>query len=126
MNGEILRLEIGIRRSHSNSSPARTPLQAGDGRYCAVARTFSCPRLGWVPERQKPVQNRMKVMSREGFLGLLTTASIVGTSLHLPWTCTGLVVLARHHALCLSLTIHQPASSRALSQPSYCWNGSIK
>src|SRR6266851_1640738 len=82
MIGEILRLEIGIRRSHSNSSPADTPLQPGDEQPCSAARTFSCPRLGWwVREKQESVQNRMKERSREGSLGRLTTASIVGMSL---------------------------------------------
>src|SRR5439155_14150782 len=95
MNGETLRLEIGIRRSRSSPSPAHTPLQPGDEQPCSATRTFSCPRPRRVPEEQKSVQNRMKVTSREGLLDLQTTASAVGMSLRLPSTCTGLVVSAR-------------------------------
>src|SRR5712692_8445973 len=100
MNGETRRPEIGIHRSHSNSSPGHTLSPLGDLHCCSVARTFSCPRLGRVQEEQESVRNRMKARSPEGLLGLLTTASIVGMSLRLPWTCTGLVVLARFDPLC--------------------------
>src|SRR5260370_2447829 len=104
MSGEILRLEIGIRRSCSNSSPAHTLSQVGDLHYCSLARTFSCPRLGWVREEQESVQNRLKARSREGLLGLLTTASIVAMSLRPPWTCTGLVVSASRSPPCWPVT----------------------
>src|SRR5256712_10280693 len=110
MNAETLRQEIGIHRPHSNSSPAHTPLQAEDERCCSVARTFSYPRLGRVPEEPESVQNRMKARSPEGLLGLQTFPSIAGMLLRLPSTYTELTVLARHHSLCYSLTNHQVAS----------------
>src|SRR2546428_14001692 len=116
MNGETLRLEIGIHRSRSSSSPLRTPLPAGDEQPCSATRTFSCPRSRRVPEEQKSVQNRMKVTSREGLLDPQTPAGAVGMSLRLPWTCTELVVLARKHTLC---QIRNPkAASQAFGQPS--------
>src|SRR5207253_9118871 len=100
MNGETLRLEIGIRRPHSNSSPAHTPLQAEDERYCSVARTFSYPRPRRVPEEPESVQNRTKARSREALLCLQSTASTVVMSLRSRSTCTGLIRSARFDPLC--------------------------
>src|SRR5439155_25008768 len=100
MNAETLRLEIGIHRSRSSSSPLRTPLPAGDEQPGSAARTFSYPHPRRVPEGQKSVQNRMKARSLEELLGLLTTASTVGMSLRLVAACTELVVAARFDPLC--------------------------
>src|SRR2546430_11430687 len=103
MNGETLRLEIGIHRSHSSSSPQHIPLQPGDEQPCSATRTFSCPRPRRGPEETEYGQNRVKARPPEALLGLLTSVSTVGMTLRLPSACTRVAVLARPNRLPSSL-----------------------
>src|SRR2546428_11873039 len=99
MNGETLRLEIGIHRSRSSSSPLRTPLPAGDEQPCSATRTFSCPRSRRVPEEHKTVAKRLEEAPGGGILKSHTHAGAGGKDLCFPLHRTEPSVLAKEHNL---------------------------